>query len=425
MTTTSEVATPIKRPLETPTKAPARHQSRLPVFQLAGVCVALGLLGFNAWWYWRDSRPLPDLATISRLMSRDQYAEAEPALREYLRRSPNDGEARMMLARLHAARGDVLSCARQLHQVPYWWPQKSEALFREGQSYLMVDRAGDAERTWLEVIKEDPLHPASPDIFHDTCQELLKLYAIQDRWEDAYPVIWTGYDRAPTPEKFDWLIMRMRAELERVAPKESIALLRRYITASPDDWESLRALAHAELALGERALADRHFQAGLQGRPDDFRAWRDYLTVLLEGGELERFLDLLRASPPSADSEAETWFFRGVAGEKAGDWQTAAAHFNKAIELNPYLAKAHYRLGAAEERLGLRDQAIRHRKKSKEINDARGHFLAAYSGYLTSLESGKSDASGLATTARRIATICETLGWLRAAAAWNHLANSP
>ena len=67
-------------------------------------------------------------------------------------------------------------------------------------------------------------------------------------------------------EKLNWLIMRMRAELERVAPKESIAQLRRYVAALPDDWESLRALARAELALGERAVAERHFQRLHQGQ---------------------------------------------------------------------------------------------------------------------------------------------------------------
>ena len=59
----------------------------------------------------------------------------------------------MMLARTLAAAGDYLGCARELHEVPYWWPQKAEALLREGQSYLLIDRAQDAERAWLEAIK--------------------------------------------------------------------------------------------------------------------------------------------------------------------------------------------------------------------------------------------------------------------------------
>jgi tetratricopeptide (TPR) repeat protein len=392
-----------------------------------GLIVMLGLVGFNAWWYWRDTRPLPNLAVIAQLIGRDQYAQAEPALREHLRRSPHDGEARMMLARVYAAGGRLLECADQLHEVPYWWPQKAEALYREGQSYLMIDRARDAERAWLTVMKVDPLHPVSPDIFHDTCQELLKLYAIQDRWDDAYPVIWTAYDLAPGPEKFNWLIMRMRAELERVGPKESIVHLRRYIAAAPDDWESRRALAHAELVLGERDSAQHNFEACLKGRPEDVRAWRDYLAMLHDQGELEHFLEVLDTPPPSADTDPETWFFRGLASEKSGNWKNAAAHFSKAIELHPFLAKAHYRLAVAEERLGLRDQAVAHRKKSKDINEARGQFPAAYSAYFASLDSSGSNDTGAApaTAARRMEAICETLGWLRAASAWNRLAISP
>jgi tetratricopeptide (TPR) repeat protein len=318
-----------------------------------------------------------------------------------------------------------LNCARQLHEVPYWWPQKAEALYREGQSYLMIDRAADAEQAWLLAIKDDPLHPASPDVFHDVCQELLKLYAVQDRWEDAYPVIWTAYDRAPEPEKFNWLIMRMRAELERVGPKESIVPLKRYVAAAPDDWESLRALAQAELALGERTAAQGHFEACRKGKPDDVRGWRDYLAMLLDQGELEHYLDVLGTAPPSADTEPQTWFFRGVASEKSGDWKTAAAHFREAIERNPYLAKAYYRLAAAEERLGQRDQAVVHRKKSKEINEARGQFPAAYSNYWTSLDSSGAGGPARASAARRLAAICETLGWSRAAMAWHRLANAP
>jgi tetratricopeptide (TPR) repeat protein len=387
--------------------------------------LVVGLVGFNVWCYRRDTRPLPTKNTIANWMAHDRYSEAEAALREHLRRSSHDGEARIMLARVRAARGDLLSCARQLHEVPFWWPQKADSVYREGQAFLMADRAEDAENAWLELIKDDPLHPVPPGIFEDACNSLLELYATQDRWEDAYPVIWNGYDHAAPPDKLLWLTMRMRAELERVSPKESMPRLQRYVKAAPDDWESLRALAHAELGMGQIALAERHYQNCLKGRPDDVRAWRDYLTMLLERGDLERFASLLRSPPPSADSEPETWFFRGVAAEKGGDWKTAAAHFTKALELNPFLGKCYYRLATAEERLGLRAQSMAHRKKSKEINDARGQLSVAYSGYLDSLSGRRPGEPGPEAMARRIAAACATLGWARAAQGWNQLPTSP
>ena len=75
----------------------------------------------------------------------------------------------------------------------------------------------DAERAWLKLLNEDPLHPVSTDVFHDACQELLKLYAIEDRWEDAYPVMWMAYDHAAPADRPPLLAMRMRPELERVS----------------------------------------------------------------------------------------------------------------------------------------------------------------------------------------------------------------
>ena len=70
-------------------------------------------------------------------------------------------------------------------------------------------------------------------------------------------------------------------------------------------------LARAELALGLHSEAGHHFQTCLKGRPDDVRCWRDFLTMLLEQGDLEAFLALLERAPASAESEPETWMFRG------------------------------------------------------------------------------------------------------------------
>jgi tetratricopeptide (TPR) repeat protein len=395
------------------------------VWKLFGLCVIASLLGFNSWWYWRDTRTLPDLKTVLDWMQREQYAQAEPALREYLRRSPYDGELRMMLARALAGRGDLLGCARQLHEVPFWWPGKAEALYREGQSYIKMNRAKDAEASLLELIKDDPLHPVPADVFQDACQELLKIYAIEDRWEDAYPVMWMAYDHAAPVDHAALLAMRLRPEMERIAPKESIEVITRYVAAAAEDWEALRALANAEQALSRPAEAARHFQECLKGKPDDVRAWRDYLAMLLEQGEMDSFLVLLEQAPKSADTEPETWMFRGVAREKEKDWQTASEHFRKAIELNPTVPKYYYRLAMAEERLGLRKEALAHLERTKAMNEARARLPNAYAEFFAAQKPGNSEAPDMAAACRRLGSICETLGWARVAQAWNRLAISP
>ena len=67
--------------------------------------------------------------------------------------------------------------------------------------------------------------------------------------------------------------------------------MRKYIAADPTDWEARRAWRGPSCMLGRNTEAAREFQACMKGRPDDVRAWRDYLTMLLDQGDLDTFLD--------------------------------------------------------------------------------------------------------------------------------------
>jgi len=381
--------------------------------------VALGVVAFNIWWYWRETRPVPGLAAIAGWLGSRRYAEAEPALREHLRRSPEAGDARTMLARLLAARGDSRGCARELHRVPDWWPTKAEATYREGQTYLIVDRARDAEAAWMAIITADPLHPAPPAIFQDASVELLKLYATEDRWEDAPRVIWDAYDRAGPEDRSLLLIMRMRSELERVAPSEAMVRLKRYVAADPEDGEALRALARAELALGRSDDAAQHFQACLARHPNDSRAWRDYLAMLLERGQMEEFATMLARVPAAAETEPQIWFFRGVAREKQGDLEGAVRLFREALARNPFTMEYHYRCALVEDRLGRRDDAASHRKRSQQLRAARTELHQFFGDYLDIVNHRPTlSPRDLPATIKRLASICEMLGWVRAAEGW-------
>ena len=177
--------------------------------------------------------------------------------------------------------------------------------------------------------------------------------------------------------------------------------------------------------MGQHAESTQHFQACLKKWPNDVRAWRDYLAILLERGELDTFLALLKQPPLGADSEPETWMYRGVASEKAGDWQAAAQNFSKAIELNPAVPKYYYRLSVAELRLGLPQAATAHRQRTKEMNDARAHLPGAYSSFFVAKAKGEAGLEELDAVRKRLASLCETLGWIRLAQGWNRLVLSP
>jgi tetratricopeptide (TPR) repeat protein len=400
--------------------APRRRASWIRTLLVTGLI--LGGIAFNAWWYWRDTRPVADLRRIEVWIGNRQYGPARKELREHLRRAPHDGAARMMLARVLAASGNLAGCIRELQQVPAWWPQKAEARYREAQADLLLNRARDAEAALLAVIDADPLHPADPAVFHDASQELLSLYATEDRWDDAHVILWKVYDRATPADRPTVLAMRIQSELERIAPTESVKLLRRYVAADPADWEARRALANAELALGQRSEALRDLRDCLDARPEDPRVWRDYLTMLQSLGELDAFNAALDRVPASVETEPDLWVFRGQARERAADWATAAAHYRQALELNPNLLNAHYRLATIEGRLGHPVEAAAHRKRWQELHEARSELRQAFGVYFDAQQRLPNDSPELLASLNRLASICQTLGWSRAAEAWSRLA---
>lgn len=421
MTTAQEVSQASSQPIK-PDLRPPRRASRF-VARAAALLLAVGLGAWNVWWFIREGRPVPDLETAQRAIGRGDYREGERLLRERLRRRPRDATVMTALARARAGQNDLLGCARMLLQVPEWSSQKAEALYRAGQSLYQIDHAREAEAAWLELTHEDPLHPVPNELFLDASMELLKLYAVEDRWPDAYPVIWAAHDRTQGADQVGWLMSRMRPELERVAHTQAIPPLKRFLAADPADLEARRALARAELAIGSRPEAEAQFQECRKRAPDQVRVWRDSLSMLLEQGDYDQFVALLDQPPKDADLEPETWFFRGTVAEKKGAWAEAEGHFKKAIELHPFTPKYYYRLAAVEDRLGERSQAAAHRKRTQRMNDARSQLPGAYNAFLAA-QAGDAGAkpADRAPAARRLGSICETLGWARAAQAWNRLA---
>jgi tetratricopeptide (TPR) repeat protein len=382
----------------------------------------IGGIAVNVWWYRRYARPMVDLRTIEIWIGNREYSLARNALREHLTRAPQDGAARMMLARVLAACGDLGGCTRELHQVPTWWPQKAEALYREGQAYLLMDRAREAEAALLAVIGANLLHPANPAVFHDASQALLSLYATENRWDDARVVLWKVYDRATLAYRPTVLAMQMQSELERIAPSASIKLLRRYVVADPADWEARRALANAELALGQQSEALRDIRDCVEARPENAHVWRDYLTMLQWLGEADAFNAVLARVPALAESECDLWIFRGEAPDRAGDWATAAEYYRRALELNPNLQSAHYRLAIIEGRQGHSVKAAAHRKRWQELYEARCELQEALGAYVDARQRLGDGSPELLASLNRLASICQTLGWPRAAEGWSRLA---
>ena len=394
--------------------APSRPISSGWRLRWGGRALILALIALNAWWAWGDWAPA-EMKAIDASIARGKLDEAERDLWRRLRWSRNDGDARMKLARLLAKRGDNLGSAQQLHQIPIWWPARSEASFLEAQLLKLINRARDAEAAWKACIADDPLHPTPPQMFHGSARELIALYILEGRLDEARRTIWRAYDEATPIERPGVLTMRLRAELERIDHQEAVAKLRSYVEADPDDWDARRALALEEHATADEAAADKDIEACLRARPLDPLSWRARLEILHERGDVDAARAVIDRLPATADGDAKIWMYRGIARQLDGDRQGAVEAFTRSSQLAPYDAEILYKLGMAEKAVGQARQSQEHIGQSRQLHQAYQKMREGYNEFGEHLRTGRRDEAAYRATVERVATACQQLGWQREA----------
>jgi tetratricopeptide (TPR) repeat protein len=382
--------------------------------------VILAVSGLNAWWAW-DARSLESLQSLARWVDQKRLNDAERELRRWLRQSPHHGEARMLLARVLAARGDLLGSATELHRVPSWWPNKGEALFLEGEAFLGADRARDAEAAWKASLADDPLHAIPVASLTAGARELLELYQLEGRGDEARAVLWSLHDRADPASRATLLARLLNLDRERAAPEDAAARLRRFVNTVPDDWEARRALARAEQALGRGVEASRQILACLNARPADLRTWRDRLAILRAQGDLQGLAVAVAHLPADADHDGELWKDRGLARVFRQDWTGAAAAFDRGLKVQPDDAECHDRLAVIAERLEDAKQAEWHRRQSQDLHAAQAELPQALRNALQAIRAPQTGHPAPPKAIERLAALCKALGRSREAEAWSDL----
>lgn len=344
------------------------------------------------------------------------------ALKQMLDRSPNDGGARRDLARLYTLYEEYLKSAQELHRVPIWWPTKREDQCIEGQSYMLANLPREAEAAFKACVKVDRLHPTPSRTLYVAHQELIKLYAIEDRLDDARAIIWDAYDQADQNEHSGILAMRMRLELERISPEGRAVELRKWIKADPDDVGARRALAMAErLIAGREAEADKQIKICLSRWPKDIGVWRDWLTIIKDRGDRDLLAAEIAKIPPGAEKDPVILGYRGIVLENQGKLKEAAELYRKVLEIKPGLAEFHYRLAMTAQRLGLKEESQEHFARKKELQDAYGKIPDVFQEYAKLLKQTPVDEKLVAEKLEELAKLCEVENWKRVAEAWRKL----
>jgi tetratricopeptide (TPR) repeat protein len=291
----------------------------------------------------------------------------------------------------------------------------------EAGAFKEVRRMKDAEAAWTALMEDDPFHPVDSKLVVAATRDLLELYAVEGRWSEAVKLIWRSYERTEDPaERGGLLNMRIRTELERIVPAVAAAKMESYLSADPQDWEARRGLAKAKLDLNLPEEARRHVETCIRERPEDPRGWADYLDLLNASGDLDGMRQAVARLPGSVAEDPAVLKTRARLLERDRRWSEAADLYRRIRQVRPFDDQVHYHLSQVEARLGRHDAAQAHRRRWHALRDARTELNPAYQAVLDLHESEPNTPKYYAAI-RRLARVCEALGWKRDAEGWAQL----
>lgn len=434
----------VAAPVSSPPAPIARPRRRLALvgrgLRRAYWPAVLGLIGLNAWWLW-DARPMPPLRYVEGWIGvpREPAGRSVPwwdvtdvphdnrgalaVLWRAVRKSPNDGDARVLLGRALGAAKQYRPCAEQLRLVPAWSPRKAEALFGEGMAWLELHRVRDAQAALLAYVTIDPNHPNIPRPNRITAEnKLWDIYALEDRMDDGRALAWRAYrDASGQPSvqvKILEMIMRMR--VERSHPVAIVENLREILAADPDDWDACRAVARAlnSEAVKDYEGADREIARCLAERPKDPRIWGDWLEMLQMRGDSEGLKAALAKAPPEADADGRTWLIRGRVATQARDHARAAEAYRRAVQLLPSEMAASYELGMALRFLGKTEEAAAHLRRHAELEATVKEVPQKINQYRDITEEARPDPAEIRRAMLELSAACRKMGWPEEADAW-------
>ncbi|MEK8053294.1 XrtA/PEP-CTERM system TPR-repeat protein PrsT [Ideonella sp. DXS22W] len=255
---------------------------------------------------------------------------AEDALAQALRRAPELPAARLLQARLTAARGDLPGALKQAQALAAAQADNAQAWVLQGD--LLLQQAGvggdiaPAIEAFRKALAVDPkLVPA-----HAALINLL----LTQRNIDAATQQWAAMDKVahnqPQTLFLEAVLADQKGDSKRV--REITQLLLR---GAPNNPRVLLLAGQAELKLGAPAQAEALLGKAVTAAPKAAAPRRLLATAQLRGGQADKALATLKSLLDGATPDADALALAAQAHLMKGDSQAAEAEFARASKLKP------------------------------------------------------------------------------------------
>jgi tetratricopeptide (TPR) repeat protein len=323
---------------------------------------------------------------IQALLRAGEYRRAEEALATLLKQAPDDPSALSLQADYFLVRsmGDQAETVyRRLYE------KDARRLFAGiALAKLMARRREtEAAQTLLMDIaqrlpKPEDIPPPSTAGFYEPWETLESRDAVRRLRVDFHQAMAEVYGTRyllPDAEREIQLALqllprslparRALTEIKRLGgdASERLAAARGAAEVFPEHPEVLMDLAQALAAAGRPPEALTYAQASAAACPALSRAQAVLAEARLAAGDKTAAAQAASKAEELNDRDPETYLADGLVKAARGDWREAEATFGKAVELDPFLARAHWERARALDKLNKKRPARADRDKALEL----------------------------------------------------------
>jgi tetratricopeptide (TPR) repeat protein len=267
--------------------------------------------------------PPNPLAGAERALSAGDAATALALATAHAKKHPDDPRARVLVARVHIARGDFDAAYVELRRALAADPKHVDALY-----YLGFVTAGLAQSQFERLVTMAPESGRARQLMAESLEAQGRNASAEEEYDEALKA---------SPELFDALVGLAKLKRIRLACEEAIPLYQRAEKLRPT-FEGAYGLGICQAYLQEDEDAAAQFERAVERDP--------------------------RA--------AVAWVGLGTALNRLGRTKDAIAKLQRAIELEPGMGEAYYALALAYQADGQADRAKEAFEKAEQLGGAVG-----------------------------------------------------
>ena len=334
---------------------------------LLSLVVLAGTAAVASPWAWREVSFRHHLRTARVALDAFVADNAVMELNAAEKLRPNSAEVQYLLGMANRKAGRLDHCRSHLERAAtLGWPNKEVRLQLTLLAFQAGDRQAEAE------LRRSMLLPMTDEVAEETYESLAIGYLAEYRVSEADLVL--DY----------WIRWRPKRARPRLLRAEIFAITRQHherleqyeqvLAVDPENYAAHLGMAHVLLGQHDAEGALARYRWCSDHWPGDLAPPLGIAACYQHQGKLTEAKQVLRAvleKRMSSDQRAHVLAELAKVVQQERDFPAAIALLTESVQLNPYSEQAEYTLSMCLAKVGRREEAERHTRRSKEIEKAQ------------------------------------------------------